>query len=233
MENASAEHSPPQSGKLLRILGVGFGISIAIGGVVGVGILRNPGEVAGQIPSVWLILFAWTLGGVYCMLGANYLAELATSVPKAGGFYVYAHRAFGDYWGFVVGWSDWLNSTLAVAFVSVIFGEYCVVAVPPNLPGGRVIFSVSILVIIAFLNMIGVRAGSDTQKITSVLKTLALVAFVVACFVYGSQNPIPQYCKCLGSGSTGELCSIFCRFYLGISNGACDIRRLVWTDIFF
>jgi APA family basic amino acid/polyamine antiporter len=189
MENASAERSPAQSGKLLRILGVGFGISIAIGGTVGVGILRNPGEVAGQIPSVWLIMLAWALGGVYCLLGANYLAELATSVPKAGGYYVYTHRAFGDYWGFVVGWSDWLNNTLALAFVSVVFGEYSVLLFAPNLPGGRVIFSVSILFIIAFLNMIGVRAGSDTQKITSVLKTLALIVFVVACFVFGSQNP--------------------------------------------
>lgn len=188
MENVPSEHSPTHSGKLLRILGVGFGVSIAIGGTVGVGILRTPGAVAEQIPSVWLIVLAWTLGGAYCLLGANYLAELATSVPKAGGYYVYAHRAFGDYWGFVVGWSDWLNNTLALAFVSVVFGEYAVSLFAPNLPGGRIIFSVSILFIIATLNMIGVRAGSDTQKITSVLKALALVAFVIACFVYGSQS---------------------------------------------
>ena len=188
MENASAEHFPKESGKLLRILGVGFGISIGIGGTIGVGILRNPGGVAEQIPSVWLIILAWTLGGVYCLLGANYLAELATSVPNAGGFYVYAHRAFGGYWGFVVGWSDWLNNTLALAFVSVVFGEYSVALFAPNLPGGRVIFSVSILIIIAILNMIGVRAGSDTQKIASVVKALALIAFVIACFLYGAQN---------------------------------------------
>ncbi len=188
MENASTEQTPAQSGKLLRILGVGFGISISIGGVIGVGILRTPGGVAEQIPSVWLLVLAWTLGGIYCLLGANYLAELATSVPKAGGYYVYAHRAFGDYWGFVVGWSDWLNNTLALAFVSVVFGEYASSLFAPNLSGGRVIFSVSILAIVAILNMIGVRAGSDTQKITSFLKSLALVAFVAACFIYGSQH---------------------------------------------
>jgi len=35
-------------------------------------------------------------------------------IPKAGGPYVYAHRAYGDYGGFVVGWSDWLlSSTLS------------------------------------------------------------------------------------------------------------------------
>src|SRR5262245_42101619 len=111
-------------GKLLRILGVGFGLAVAIGGTVGVGILRNPSGVAAQLGSYWPILLAWFLGGVYCLLGANYLAELATMTPKAGGFYVHARRAFGDYGGFVVGWSDWANNTLALGFIAVVFGEY-------------------------------------------------------------------------------------------------------------
>ena len=79
MESAEtfATSSSVSSGKLLRVLGVGFGLAVAIGGTVGVGILRNPSGVAAQLGSYWLILFAWTLGGVYCLLGANYLAELA------------------------------------------------------------------------------------------------------------------------------------------------------------
>ena len=177
-----------EKGKLLRILGVGFGLAVVIGGTVGVGILRNPGGVAEQIPSVWLIMFAWTLGGVYCLLGANYLAELATMIPKAGGYYVYAHRAFGDYGGFVVGWSDWLYQMLGLAFIAVVFGEYASGLLTPNLTGGRIIFSVAVLVVIALVNVIGLRSGSETQKLTSVLKTVALLAFVAACFIYGG-NP--------------------------------------------
>ncbi len=91
------ETRPAQSGKLLKILGVGFGLAVGIGATVGVGILRSPGLIAEQLSSVWLIMLAWILGGVYCLLGANYLAELATMIPKAGGYYVYAQRAFGKY----------------------------------------------------------------------------------------------------------------------------------------
>ena len=40
---------------LLRILGVGFGLAIVIGGTVGVGILRSPGPITEQLGSVWLI----------------------------------------------------------------------------------------------------------------------------------------------------------------------------------
>ena len=178
--------SPPApSGKLLRILGVGFGLAIAIGGTIGVGILRNPSGVAAQLGSYWLILLAWLLGGVYCLLGVNYLAELATMSPKAGGFYVYAQRAFGDYGGFVVGWSDWANNTLGLSFISVAFGEYASALFIPDKPWGRIVCSVSVLAIVAFVNLIGVRTGCEVQKLTSLLKALALVAFVIVCFAYG------------------------------------------------
>ena len=177
-----------RSGKLLKILGVGFGLAVGIGATVGVGILRSPGLIAGQLNSSRLIMLAWLLGGVYCLLGANYLAELATMIPKAGGFYVYAERAFGRYGGFVVGWSDWLNNTLGLSFISVVFGEYAVKLFAPNLTGGRIIFSVSALVVITILNLLGLRAGSETQKITSFLKAVALLGFVAACFIFGGQN---------------------------------------------
>ncbi len=54
----------PQKGKLLRILGVTFGLAVVIGGTIGVGILRSPGAVAAQLGSVWLIILVWTLGSV-------------------------------------------------------------------------------------------------------------------------------------------------------------------------
>jgi len=178
--------SPAPSGKLLRVLGVGFGLAIAIGATIGVGILRNPGAVAAQLGSYWPIMIAWVLGGVYSVLGANYLAELASMTPKAGGFYVHAHRAFGNYGGFVVGWRDWANNTLAGAYIAVVFGEYAGGLFLPGQPYGRVVCSVAVLALIAGINFVGVRSGSGVQKVTSLLKALALLAFVVVCFVYGS-----------------------------------------------
>ncbi len=184
--NESSTDSP---NKLLRILGVGFGLAIVVGGTVGVGILRSPGPIAEQLGLVWLILLAWVLGGVYSLLGANYLAELATMIPKAGGYFVYAHKAYGPYGGFVVGWSDWLYNNLALGFIAVVFGEYTVTLFGlQQFASSRVVVSVSVLALLTALNWIGLRSGSTTQKLTSLLKCLALIAFVVACFVYGGQS---------------------------------------------
>ena len=187
MENilTEAPAGRAESGRLLRILGVGFGLAVGIGATIGVGILRNPGGVAEQLPSVWLIMLAWGLGGVYCLLGANYVAELATMTPKAGGFCIHAQRAFGEYGGFVVGWSDWLNNVLGLSFIAVVFGEYAVSLFALDFPGGRILSTIGVLILITALNYMGLRAGSATQKVTSSLKAIALIGFVIVCFVYG------------------------------------------------
>ena len=92
---------PP--GRLLSILGLGFGLAGAVGGTIGAGILRTPGLVAAQLPTAPLLLAAWLVGGLYALLGAICIAELAASLPRAGGWYVYAERAFGRRVGFLVG----------------------------------------------------------------------------------------------------------------------------------
>jgi APA family basic amino acid/polyamine antiporter len=41
-------------GRLLRVLGVGFGLAVIIGNTIGAGIFRAPGEIAKQVPNPWL-----------------------------------------------------------------------------------------------------------------------------------------------------------------------------------
>src|SRR5688572_21368625 len=80
-------------GVLLRILGVGFGQAVIVGSTIGIGILRMPGQVAGQLSSPAGVLAVWLLGGLYTLLGCVCLTELGTMLPQAGGYYVYARRA--------------------------------------------------------------------------------------------------------------------------------------------
>src|SRR6202051_199548 len=94
---------------LTRILGLSFGLAMVFGGTVGVGILRLPGTLAAALGDSKLIVIFWILGGAYALLGAVSVSELAAMLPQAGGFYVYARRAFGSGGGFVIGWSDWIN----------------------------------------------------------------------------------------------------------------------------
>ena len=185
-------------GRLLRVLGLGFGLAVIIGNTIGAGILRTPGEVAAQLPNVWLFLGVWVAGGLYALLGAVSLAELGTMMPRSGGQYVFARRALGPYAGFVVGWSDWLSTCGSTASVSIVVGEYAGVLFP-SLAGRTVPVALAVAIGFAILQWRGIRWGSHAQNLTSLLKALAFMALVIACFAFGGgvregleQSSVPQ-----------------------------------------
>ena len=72
-------------GSLLRVLGVAFGIAAVVGGMVGQGILRTPGIIAGAVHSPELILVLWIMGALLAGISALAYIELATAIPCAGG----------------------------------------------------------------------------------------------------------------------------------------------------
>ena len=172
----------PRSGHLLRVLGAGFGIAVGVGTTIGSGILRTPGEIAGQLGSVPLVIGVWALGGVYALLCCSSVTELGTMLPNAGGFYVYASRAFGPRIGFVVGCCNAVSQAVALAYLSVALGEFSA-GLFPRLAGHLQLVGVSGLVLLSLLNWLGLRPGSRTQEVTSVAKSLGLLALVAASFV--------------------------------------------------
>lgn len=180
--------APAPRGRLLQILGVAFGLAVIIGNTIGVGILRTPGDVAGHLPDTRWFLGAWLLGGVYALLGALSLAELGAMVPESGGQYVFVRRALGEYAGFAVGWSDWLSSCAALALVTVSMGDYTA-AVFPALQGKTVWFALIVTAVLTIIQAMGIRAGDLTQQITSLLKTVVLVALAGVCLAYSPASP--------------------------------------------
>lgn len=187
-------------GHLLRILGVAFGVAVIVGGTIGAGILRAPGEVAAGLRSSGLIMAVWVVGGIYAFFCTLAVTELGTMLPQAGGWYVYSRRAFGPYGGFLVGCSDWTMQSTAMAYLAVAFGEFAVELQPAFREHVKLI-AVAALVLLAVLNWLGLRSGSRTQELTSLLKVLALLGFVAACFAispsastvpYVSPNVIPR-----------------------------------------
>ena len=163
------------------MLGAGFGIAVGVGTTIGSGILRTPGEVAGQLGSASLVLTVWILGGVYALLCCSSVTELATMVPNAGGFYAYASRAFGQRAGFVVGCCNAMVESVAMAYLSVALGEFAA-GLFPSLDGHVHAVGVTGLVLLTLLNWAGLRPGSRAQEITSAAKALGLIGLVLACF---------------------------------------------------
>jgi APA family basic amino acid/polyamine antiporter len=184
------------SGQLRRVLGVGFGLSVSIGATIGVGILRTPGLVAAHLQSLFAILCLWIAGGAYTLLGASCLTELGVMLPQAGGYYVYARRAFGDTVGFIVGWTDWLTYCSIVGYVSIAIAEF--IATLGWIPAGAARFlGILILIGIVSLQWFGIRIGSQFQEITTSLKCVAFLTLIAICLAvpthrFASANSMPS-----------------------------------------
>ncbi|HEX2455281.1 MAG TPA: amino acid permease [Vicinamibacterales bacterium] len=195
MLNQTATAAP--SSGLIRILGVGFGLAVVVGSTLGIGILRTPGLVAAQMPTATGILLIWIAGGLYTLLSAACIAELGTMLPAAGGYYVYARRAFGDTVGFAVGWTDWITYCAILGYISIAIGEFAALLVP-SLVGVEKGISIVALAALAALQLAGLRASSRFQEIATVVKCAAFLALIVGAMIFAPR---------LGSDSVSALAS--------------------------
>ncbi len=178
--------SPRGEGQLLNILGVSFGLAGAIGATIGAGILRTPGLVAAQLPSPPWLLGAWVLGGLLALLGACCVAELATTLPRAGGWCVFAGEAFGRRVGGLVGWADWLAHCIGLAWEATTVGELASDLLPGPLAQPHLtsqLLALASLAAFLALQRLGLRAASVSQDLLSLVKALVFLGLVAACFL--------------------------------------------------
>lgn len=197
------------NGRLLRVLGVGFGLAVIIGNTIGGGIFRTPGVIAEQLPNVWLFLGVWILGGLYALLGAISLAELGTMLPRSGGQYVFVRHALGDYAGFVAGWSDWISTCGSTAAVSLVIAGFAGVLFPA-LSGRPQALAAVVAIVFAMLQWRGISWGSSVQNWTSLMKAVAFLVLIVAAFLLGggSENSFssdPAVSSIAGSAGASAL----------------------------
>jgi APA family basic amino acid/polyamine antiporter len=171
---------PPHG--FLRVLGLGFGLAITFGNTIGTGILNGPSVVARLLPSPLAFLGVWVAVGIAGLIAAPSLAELAAMMPRAGGYYVYARRAFHGFVACVVGWTDWLISCGAIAASAVAFagrGE--------PLPGiGRtspLAIAVGMVVCLTIIQIRGIRSGSCVQQAASAAVAALFMVFLIGCFL--------------------------------------------------
>src|ERR1700737_2272763 len=153
---------------------------IVMGGIIGSGIFINPYVVAQQVPSTILILAAWTFGGLIALAGAFIYAELSSQMSASGGQYIYLRDAFHPALAFVYGWALLLiTQTGGMAAVAVTFAKYvCALGQMEANDNVAALLATIVLVVLTFVNCLGVRAGSTTQNVFMILKLVAIAALV-------------------------------------------------------
>ncbi|MBZ5590326.1 MAG: amino acid permease [Acidobacteriia bacterium] len=189
------ETTPERAPQLVRGLGAWDGTLLTIGAMVGTGIFLTAGDIAKSLPHPALILLVWLAGGLLTLAGAVTYAELGVLFPRAGGIYHFLREAYGPLWGFLYGWACFLViMSGGIAAIAVGFGEYLgsflpffsmqhvLLAVPLGswtwaLSGGQVA-AAGAIVVLTWVNYLGLKEGARVQDLLTVLKIGAVVGFV-------------------------------------------------------
>ncbi len=173
---------PPQASPvrgLLRVLGLGFGVSVTVGNTIGAGIMETPGQIAARLPVPALIIAAWIAGGLYSLLGTFAMAELGAMIPRSGGYYVLTRRAYGEYLSFAVGWTDWLGLCASGAAVAILAGQYAQHLLPGLGRSGAAVAIVAVMEL-TLVQWLGVRWGGWAQNITSGITAVVFFCLIAA-----------------------------------------------------
>ena len=166
--------------QLIRALGTWSVAAAIVNITIGGGIFRVPSspEVTGRLGA------AAPLAYVVCALAMGLivlcLAEAASRVAATGGPYAYVEVAFGPFVGYVVGVLLWLTGTVAFAAVATIFADNAARLMPAlGSSGGRMALLVTVIVLLAAANVIGVRQGARVNVASAVVKLAPLLLLIV------------------------------------------------------
>ena len=163
--------------------------NIVIGTIIGSGIFLVPSEIARAVHTSSWMLAVWVIGGVLTMLGALSLAELGAAMPEAGGIYTFITRGFGPLWGFLCGWMLFTVATSgSIATLGAAFPIYLAAFVPLTHVTAKIV-GIVVIVVLTWINAIGVKNGARVGNVLTVLKVGGLVVMVIAIFLLPGPRP--------------------------------------------
>lgn len=156
-----------------------FGIAIiAINGLIGAGIFALPAAAANQMGffSPWMFLFA----GLAILPIVACFAILSSGFNETGGPIVYATRAFGPFIGFQTGWLLYLGRVSALAANGHALILYLSLYIPIFAePGINEMAVCGLILILAVINIIGVKNAMTSMYIVTAFKLLPILLFIV------------------------------------------------------
>jgi basic amino acid/polyamine antiporter, APA family len=170
---------------LQRQLGLWPATAMVISGMIAVGIFLVPAGMAKSLGSPLLLLIIWLVMAAMAMSGSLCYGELASRYPDAGGGYVYLRESFGPQTAFLYGWMSLMvmdpgiTATLATGMASYVNHIFPMSAVAMKM------VAIGTLVILAGINIYGVRIGAWLIVVLTVFKVGVLAVISLMGFGLG------------------------------------------------
>jgi amino acid transporter, AAT family len=147
---------------------------IAVGGAIGVGLFLGAGaNIAKAGPS---LLLMYALAGVVIFFIMRALGELLLYRPVSGSFAEYAREFLGPFFGFVTGWTYWVNwvvTAMAELTAAAIYVNYWFPAIP------QWVSALVFLLVLFGANLISVKIFGEVEFWFAMVKVTAIIGMIV------------------------------------------------------
>jgi basic amino acid/polyamine antiporter, APA family len=171
-----ASTTPPSLARSLRRWDL---VGVVLNGVIGAGIFGLPSKIF-SLTGAYSI-FAFGACAVCVTILVLCFAEVASRYSGTGGPYLYARETYGPTVGFTVGWLVWIARLTSFAANSNLLPTYLDLFFPGANSGiPRALIITGVVVLLALLNVRGVRLAADASNTLAIGKLLPLAVFVVA-----------------------------------------------------
>ena len=185
--------------------------AIALGTTISGGFFLLPSLIFAQAGPA--ILVAYLIAGLVIIPPLMCKAELATAMPRSGGFYFYLDRSLGPMAGSISGLGTWISLTLKTAFALVGSGYY--IGVFFDDPPVELI-AIGLALCFMIINALGTGKAAKVQNIL-VICVIALLAWFI---IFGFPEIQYEHFKDFapeGTGSIVSLIGVVMISYMGIT----------------
>src|SRR3954469_20911701 len=108
--------------------------------------------------------------------------------PRSSGEYNFLTRAFHPAFGFLAGWvSATVGFAAPVALAAMAFGEYGKSVLPDAPP---LALAIGVVWLVSLIQLGGGRHSGTFQLISTILKVVLIVAFLIAGFAVSTPQPV-------------------------------------------
>lgn len=176
-----------ESNKLRPGLGLFSATMLVMGCIIGSGIFKKIAPMSLKLQSENLVLLAWVIAGLVTLFGALSYAEIASRLAQTGGLYAYLKAIYGKWTGYLFGWACFsVIQSASIASIAYVFGEALRRIFPQAIAPESVKYvTVSTILVLTFVNCLGLMFGAVVTNIFTVLKLAGIAVVVFLGFVYG------------------------------------------------
>ena len=121
------------------------------------------------------------LGMIAMLLTAVSYGRMAASFPSSGSAYKYVEQGLNSHLGFLAGWAMFL-AYLVIPIINTVFGVLSFQRLVPGTPFG--ISAVIFIILLAVMNLAGVRSSMNANKIMLYVMLIIIVSFIVLAIRY-------------------------------------------------